>query len=291
MRFPLFRKIHLWYIFSWIISLFFIFWVYHSITVSGSTIWNFWPSTWSIINYSYTFLEGFLITGLVASIVSFSLSEIKHSFAVDHIIFRKFLPTIRFLLLLIVWICGSLIILESMHIDTAKFLTWAGIGWAIFAFASKDIIANILWSLSIILSKMFEIGDTIRIRWVEWVVEEISLNTTKIMSTEGKLVYMPNRTLNTEQLENLTRRRFFIYAYRVPLKKALWDPKEVQNIIRIIEGKLSEYRPIEIKITTEVPNANDFVYIFTVKVPEEDDEYDRQIREFLIPYIFPEKEA
>jgi hypothetical protein len=54
-----------------------------------------------------------------------------------------------------------------------------------------------------------------------------------------------------------------------------------------IEGKISEYAPIDIEIKTEIPNANDFVYIFEVKVPEENDDFDREMREFLIPYIFP----
>ena len=108
------------------------------------------------------------------------------------------------------------------------------------------------------------------------------------MSSEGKVVYIPNRSLSTEQIENLTRRRFFVYTYRVPFKKTLGDPKEVKNILSIIEGKLSEYDQIDTKIKTEIKNAKDFVYVFTVKVPEEDDEYDREIREFLVPFIFPE---
>lgn len=137
------------------------------------------------------------------------------------------------------------------------------------------------------MSKTFEIGDTIRIKTLEGIVEEINMNYTKIMSNEGKVVYIPNRSLSIEQIENLTRRRFFVYTYRVPFKKTLGDPKEVKNILAIIEGKLSEYGPIEIKITTDIPNTNDFVYIFTVKVPEEDDGYDREIREFLIEFIFP----
>lgn len=46
---------------------------------------------------------------------------------------------------------------------------------------------------------------------------------------------------------------------------------------------------MSIDITSEIPNANDFVYIFTVKIPEESEEFDREIREFLIPYIFPKE--
>ena len=35
---------------------------------------------------------------------------------------------------------------------------------------------------------------------------------------------------------------------------------------------MSEYSPIGIEIKTEIPNANDFVYIFEVKIPEENND-------------------
>lgn len=279
------RSSHLWYMFFWGILLSFSVIVYHSITASSL---DFRPETWNLIDNIYKTLTGLIITAMVANVVSLIFREIKHSLALENMVVRKFLPTIRFTFLLIVWIIGGFFILESLQINTSGLLAGAGIWWAIFALASKDIIANLLWSLSIILSKTFEIGDTIRIKWVEGIVEEISLNYTKVMSSEGKVVYIPNRTINAEHLENLTRRRYFVYTYRVPFKKTIGDPKEVKNILSIIEGKFLEYAPIEIKITTDIPNANDFVYVFTVKVPEEDEEYDREIREFLVPYIFPE---
>jgi small-conductance mechanosensitive channel len=200
---------------------------------------------------------------------------------------RKFLPTIRFVILLIIWIIGGFFILESLQVNTSGLLAWAGIGWAIFALASRDIIANLLWSLSIIMSKTFEIGDTIKIKGIEGVVEEINLNYTKIMNTEGKVIFIPNRTLTTEHLENLTRRRFYLYTFKVPFKKALGNPEKIKDMLMLIEGKISEYAPIGIDIKTEIPNAVDFVYIFDVKVPDENEQFDREIREFLIPYIFP----
>lgn len=108
-----------------------------------------------------------------------------------------------------------------------------------------------------------------------------------MMSEEGKLVYIPNRTLNTEYLENLTRRRFYLYTYKIPFKKTIGNPGQVQDMLMLIEGKISEYSPIEVEIKTEIPNATDFVYIFYVKVPEKNDDLDREMRDFLIPYIFP----
>jgi small-conductance mechanosensitive channel len=109
------------------------------------------------------------------------------------------------------------------------------------------------------------------------------------MSTEGKVVYIPNRTLNTENLENITRRRFYLYSYKVPFKKTIGDPEKIKDMLMLIEGKISEYSPIAVEVKTEIPNANDFVYIFEVKVPEENTDFDKEIREFLIPYIFPKE--
>jgi small-conductance mechanosensitive channel len=70
--------------------------------------------------------------------------EIKHAFSLEHLVIRKFLPTIRFITLLITWIIGGFIILEEIGVNTSGLLAGAGIGGVMFALASKDIIANLL---------------------------------------------------------------------------------------------------------------------------------------------------
>ncbi len=136
------------------------------------------------------------------------------------------------------------------------------------------------------MSRIFDIGETIRVKNTEGIVEEITLNYTKIMSESWQVVFIPNRILNVEQIENITRRRFIVYTYKIPFKKAGTNPAEIKDRLMIIEGKINEYAPISIEITTEIPNANDFVYCIDVKLPEENEEFDRSIRTFLIPYIF-----
>jgi small-conductance mechanosensitive channel len=116
------------------------------------------------------------------------------------------------------------------------------------------------------------------------------MNATKIMNEDGKVVYIPNKVIANESLENLSRRRYFVYNFRIPFKKAIGKPEIVRDRLELIEGKISEYDPIEIIIKTDIPNANDFVYIFEVKMPEYDKDFDREIRSFLIKYIFPEEE-
>lgn len=85
------------------------------------------------------------------------------------------------------------------------------------------------------MSRTFEIGETIRVKNLEGIVEEINLNYTKIMSDEGKVVFMPNRVLNTEQIENLSRRRFYVYVFKIPFKKTCGDPSSVIDTLMLIE--------------------------------------------------------
>lgn len=58
----------------------------------------------------------------------------------------------------------------------------------------------------------------------------------------------------------------------------------------LIEGKINEYAPMEIEIKSEIPNATDFVYIFNITMPEENEEFETEMRTFLVPYIFPKEE-
>lgn len=252
-------------------------------------MFHFTPESRTFIDNIYKTAFGLIVTAIIASVTNIIFREIKYSFWSDHLIIRKFLPTLRFTTLLLIWIIGWFIILESLHINTDGLLAWAGIGGAIFAIASRDIIANLLGSLSIILSKMFEIGDTIRIKWHEGVVEEITLSYTKIMNTEGKVVYIPNKIISAESLENLTRRRFYLYVFRVPFKKSIGHPELVKDMLMLIEWKISEYDPINISISSEIPNANDFVYVFEVQMPEENSDFEKEVRDYLVPFIFPKE--
>jgi small-conductance mechanosensitive channel len=100
----------------------------------------------------------------------------------------------------------------------------------------------------------------------------------------GEVVFIPNR-LYTETLENISRRRFFDYTYRIPFKKQS-DVSDIKTRMRIIEGKIASYDPIEVTYDTEIPNAVDLVYKITIMLPEESEKFDDEMRHFLMEHIF-----
>lgn len=179
--------------------------------------------------------------------------------------------------------------LDALGINTRNILTWAGIWWAILALAYKDLLTNLLGSLSILFSKTFEIWEQIRVRtirlWVEWMVEEITLNHTKVTNKSGEVVYIPNKIIYSETVENLSRRRFYSYEFIVPFSKSD-SVTSVENALKIIEGKINTYYPLNIEYETQNTNASDYTYTIRVTLPDENIRFEHDMRMFLIKYIF-----
>ncbi len=245
-----------------------------------------------MIDKIYLIAKAATITSIITNFIGLLFREIRHSGAIENIFVRRFLPIIQFFVVAAVWTITVFYIFDALNIDTWNILAWAWIGGAILAFAGKDIMTNLFGSLSILLSRTFDIGESIRIHsaWnaiYEGIVEEITLNYTKITNIGGEVVFIPNRIIYTEVVENLSRRRFFTYEYCIPFKKngSIWD--DIKEQLHIIEWKMDEYNPISTWWTMENPNSNDFVYKLSVKLPDENAEFDRDIREFLIQHIFP----
>jgi small-conductance mechanosensitive channel len=212
-----------------------------------------------------------------------------------NILVRRFLPIVRFIITAAIWIIALFILLEKLGVNTHNVLAWAWIWWVLFALAGKDIVTNLFWSLSILLSRTFDIGESIRVYLArgniyEWIVEEITLNYTKITSKNGEVVFIPNRIVYTEVIENISRQRFKTYSYVIPFKKNWGNPDDIKKQLKIIEGKIYEYSPIGLTLETENPNSNDFVYIITVEFPDENEQINREIQDFLVDYIFPKNE-
>lgn len=250
------------------------------------------PSELSTIDTIYGFLRIFIYVIICADIVSFIFSEIEHSFLVDGIVMRRFFPLIRVIAISMIWIIGVFYILDSFRVNTSSILTGAWIWGVLLAIASRDIITNLFGSLSILLSRTFEIGEIIRLHiksgvTYQGLVEEITLNYTKITNMNGEVVFVPNRLIYTETVENISRRRFYDYTYRIPFRKQS-NVDEIKTRMRIIEGKIASYDPIEVRFDTEIPNAVDLVYKITIMLPEENERFDNEMRHFLMEYIFTE---
>lgn len=64
--------------------------------------------------------------------------------------------------------------------------------------------SNLIGTLSIIFGKTFAVGETIRVKGFEGKVHEIGLGATVLIDAKGNRIHVPNKTITTETIENLS---------------------------------------------------------------------------------------
>jgi len=116
-----------------------------------------------------------------------------------------FMPWIKKSLLTIVFVFGVLMIAQSLGADVKAFLAGLGIGGLAFALAAQDTLANVFGSVVVAIDQPFKIGEVIKITGSIGMVEDIGLRSTKLRLLDKSLMVMPNKTMASESIVNLSR--------------------------------------------------------------------------------------
>lgn len=83
-------------------------------------------------------------------------------------------------------------------------MTAAGVVGIVVGFAVKDVAANFISGLFILLDRPFVTGDAIKIGEYSGKVQRVSLRSTEIATFEGPVVTMPNQIVATTPVINYT---------------------------------------------------------------------------------------
>jgi len=135
-----------------------------------------------------------------------ALLDHLHQVALDRRLdIAPFMPWIKKALITVCIVFGALLIAQSLGADVKAFLAGLGIGGLAFALAAQDTIANFFGSVVVALDQPFKIGETVQIGSTTGLVEDIGLRSTKIRAADKSLVVVPNKTVATETINNLSR--------------------------------------------------------------------------------------
>ena len=97
-----------------------------------------------------------------------------------------------------------LISLTIMGIDIGSLVAGLGLTSLAIGFALRDILENTSAGILLSFSQPFTVGDWIRVGTDEGTVLDISVRATKIRTSDGTEVYLPNRTIYGGVVENKT---------------------------------------------------------------------------------------
>jgi MscS family membrane protein len=116
-----------------------------------------------------------------------------------------FMPWIKKSLLVIFVVFGVLMIAQSLGADVKAFLAGLGIGGLAFALAAQDTIANVFGSVVVAIDQPFKLGEYVKVGSHEGTVEDIGLRSTRLRTPARTLITVPNKTMASESINNLSR--------------------------------------------------------------------------------------
>ena len=118
-------------------------------------------------------------------------------------------PVVRKAMRITIAIIAVIYIIDNiLEQDVQSILVGAGVGGVAIALAAKDTIANFFGSITIFADRPFQMGEIVRIGEHRGPVEEVGFRSTRIRTTEGHLVTIPNSAIVNTAVENIGRRPF-----------------------------------------------------------------------------------
>lgn len=131
-----------------------------------------------------------------------------------------FIPLIRNLANLVTFVFGAILILKLFGYDVVSLLAALGVGSLAVGLAAQPTLSNMISGFTLIIDRNLKPGDRLTLAGFTGEVEEIGLRSTRIRTSSGKSLIVPNSELVNTRILNLslpTRKT----GISIPLKLSL----------------------------------------------------------------------
>jgi MscS family membrane protein len=146
---------------------------------------------------------------------------------------------------------GLIVILDNYGVNVSALVATLGIGGLAVSLAAQDTLSNMVSGIMILMDKPFRLGDSIEIQGLNTSgdVVDIGLRSTRIRTSDNRMVIIPNSSISKNQVINYTypdsRSRVQV-DFRVA---GSCDLKTVRDVVipavRSVEGVLAE-KPVDV---------------------------------------------
>lgn len=139
---------------------------------------------------------------------------------------------------------GILAVLGALGFNMSTALAGLGIGGLAIGFGAQQTIANLFGGVSVLADEVFRVGDVCKFGDRTGVVEDIGLRSTRIRTEERTLVAIPNGTVATINLENLSRREKILFKTNLGLRLDT-KPDHVRYVLSEVRRLLYSHPKVE----------------------------------------------
>jgi len=149
-------------------------------------------------------------------------------------------PLIRRTLRVFLIVIAAMFIVQSVFKqDIGAWLAGLGIAGLAVSLAAQDSLKNLFGSITIIMDRSFKIGERIICSGCDGVIEDIGLRTTRVRTSGGHVISIPNANIVNSPIENVSRRPGIQRNFSLALK--LDTPADkVKLAIKIVNDILAE---------------------------------------------------
>ena len=178
-----------------------------------------------------------IVVGLIVFTLILLMSSYLSKLAVK--VFHRFFPksknksivTLIGIFKFLIVLMAAFIAFEIMGLGgfVLKFLGSLGVAGVIAGVALKDLVSSMFSGMLIGIDKAFAVGDYVSIKGISGTVEDIGFLTTKVITDEGKKVYIPNQLIFSAPFINYSassHRKVFI-DLEIPNNEDLEKAKKV----------------------------------------------------------------
>ena len=170
----------------------------------------------------------------------------------------------------IVVVLALFLILGVLGFNLSTALAGVGIGTLAVGFGAQQTIANLFGGVSVLGDEVIRVGDVCKFGDRTGTVEDIGLRSTRVRTEERTLLAIPNGTVATINVENLSRRDKLLFKTVLGLhsettpdhvRYVLAEIREVLKGHPKIEGSTARVRLTE--VTTSAINVELVCYVLT----------------------------
>ena len=144
----------------------------------------------------------------------------------------------------VVVIAAGLAVLGVLGFNLTTALAGLGIGGLALGFGAQKTIENLFGGVSVLADEVIRVGDSCNFNGRVGTVEDISFRSTRIRTTERTELSIPNGTLSTINIENLTRRDKILFNPTLGLRYET-SPDQLRYVLAECRRLLYEHPKVE----------------------------------------------
>jgi len=169
-----------------------------------------------------------------------------------------------------VFVTAVLAVFSSLGFNMSTALAGLGIGGLAIGFGAQKTIENLFGGVSVLGDEVIRVGDVCRFGDRTGTVEDIGLRSTRVRTEERTLLAIPNGTVATINVENLSRRDKILFKTNLNLRSET-EPDHLRFVLSEIRRLLYSHAKVEtasvrVRLSDIAPSAYNievFCYILT----------------------------